>query len=97
MMSLTFRQQRLLTFIADYQSQHGGVSPSHEEMQSALNLRSKSGVNRMLSRLQERGAIRRLPYRSRAIEIIEQTATGEGVCPHCGGNLNQHGDVNGNG
>jgi repressor LexA len=66
---LTRKQSELLTYI------HGrlgesGVSPSFEEMKDALALKSKSGVHRLISALEERGFIRRLPNRARALEIV---------------------------
>lgn len=75
---LTQRQLQLLQFIASYQ-QGRGVPPSFDEMRDALELRSKSGIHRLISGLVERGYIRRLPNRARAIEVIRppsDTATG---------------------
>lgn len=66
---LTQRQLQLLQFIASYQ-QGRGVPPSFDEMRDALELRSKSGIHRLISGLVERGYIRRLPNRARAIEVI---------------------------
>ncbi len=66
---LTQRQLQLLRFIHAYMQQHG-VPPSFEEMREALGLRSKSGVHRLISGLEERGYIRRLPYRARALEVV---------------------------
>src|SRR5947199_8809144 len=67
---LTRKQSELLTYI------HGrlgesGVSPSFEEMKDALALKSKSGVHRLISALEERGFIRRLPNRARALEVVK--------------------------
>ena len=67
---LTRKQHELLTFI------HGrlgeaGVSPSFEEMKDALDLKSKSGVHRLITALEERGFIRRLPNRARALEVVK--------------------------
>ena len=66
---LTRKQSELLTYI---QARLGesGVSPSFEEMKDALALKSKSGVHRLISALEERGFIRRLPNRARALEIL---------------------------
>lgn len=66
---LTQRQFQLLKFIDDYQRQHG-VPPSFDEMRAALKLRSKSGIHRLISGLEERGYVRRLPYRARALEVV---------------------------
>jgi repressor LexA len=73
---LTRKQHELLTFI-NQRLAEGGVSPSFEEMKLALGLRSKSGIHRLIGGLQERGFIRRLPHRARALEVVklpEQTA-----------------------
>lgn len=67
---LTSKQQELLKFI-DRRLEEGGVSPSFEEMKEALDLRSKSGIHRLISALEERGFIRRLPNRARALEVIK--------------------------
>jgi len=66
---LTRKQHELLTFINDRLSETG-VSPSFEEMKAALDLKSKSGVHRLISALEERHFIRRLPNRARALEIL---------------------------
>jgi len=66
---LTRKQHELLCFINDRLSE-SGVSPSFEEMKEALQLKSKSGVHRLISALEERGFIRRLPNRARALEIL---------------------------
>lgn len=66
---LTRKQQELLTFI-DIRLREDGVSPSFEEMKEALQLRSKSGVHRLISALEERQFIRRLPNRARALEVL---------------------------
>ncbi len=67
---LTAKQQRLLLFIKDHLDK-GGVSPSFEEMKEALDLRSKSGIHRLIGALEERGFIRRLPNRARALEVLK--------------------------
>ena len=67
---LTQRQLQLLRFIYAYVAEHG-VPPSFDEMRAALKLRSKSGIHRLISGLEERGYIRRLAYRARAIEILK--------------------------
>ena len=70
---LTRKQHELLTYIQD-RLQDTGVSPSFEEMKEALALKSKSGVHRLISALEERGLIRRLPNRARSIEVIDEPA-----------------------
>jgi len=67
---LTTKQKELLTFINE-RLQATGVPPSFDEMKDALSLQSKSGVHRLIIALEERGFIRRLPHRARAIEIIK--------------------------
>lgn len=67
---LTLKQQELLTFIHT-RLDEGGVSPSFEEMKDALDLRSKSGIHRLINALEERGFIRRLPNRARALEVLK--------------------------
>jgi repressor LexA len=69
-MMLTRKQQELLAFI-DQRLQTDGVSPSFEEMKDALQLRSKSGVHRLINALEERRFIRRLPNRARALEVLQ--------------------------
>ena len=65
---LTRKQYELLVFI-DQRLSEDGVSPSFEEMKEALGLKSKSGVHRLITGLEERGFIRRLPHRARALEV----------------------------
>ena len=67
---LTPKQQELLSFIQT-RLDEGGVSPSFEEMKEALDLRSKSGIHRLINALEERGFIRRLPNRARALEVLK--------------------------
>lgn len=67
---LTRKQHDLLCYIHDRLSETG-VSPSFEEMKEALDLKSKSGVHRLISALEERGFIRRLPNRARALEVLK--------------------------
>jgi repressor LexA len=71
---LTAKQRELLSFIDDRLKQDG-VSPSFDEMREALDLRSKSGVHRLISALEERGFIRRLPNRARALEVVKLPET----------------------
>jgi len=68
---LTRKQHELITFIQN-RLEESGISPSFEEMKEALDLKSKSGVHRLISALEERGFIRRLPNRARALEVIRQ-------------------------
>lgn len=65
---LTRKQQELLIFIHERLSKDG-ISPSFDEMKDALRLKSKSGIHRLISGLEERGFIRRLPHRARALEV----------------------------
>lgn len=67
---LTKKQHELLSFL-HMELEKKGVSPSFDEMKVALNLRSKSGIHRLISALEERGFVRRLPHRARAIEILK--------------------------
>ncbi|WBH16217.1 transcriptional repressor LexA [Sphingomonas radiodurans] len=67
---LTRKQHELICFIEDRLIETG-VSPSFEEMKEALDLKSKSGVHRLISALEERGFLRRLPNRARALEVIK--------------------------
>lgn len=66
---LTRKQHELLTFISSRLNETG-VSPSFDEMKEALDLRSKSGIHRLITALEERGFIRRLPNRARALEVL---------------------------
>src|SRR5271156_250367 len=67
---LTRKQAELLRFIHE-RLKEAGVPPSFDEMKDALDLRSKSGIHRLITALEERGFIRRLPNRARAIEVIK--------------------------
>ena len=76
---LTRKQSELLAYLSDHMQQHD-VPPSFDEMRDALGLASKSGVHRLVSGLEERGYIRRLANRARAIEILKPvTAAADGV------------------
>src|ERR1700712_1325577 len=66
---LTRKQHELIRFIQT-RLEESGISPSFEEMKEALDLKSKSGVHRLISALEERGFIRRLPNRARALEVL---------------------------
>jgi repressor LexA len=77
---LTRKQYELLRFISE-RLKESGVPPSFDEMKDALDLRSKSGIHRLITALEERGFIRRLPNRARAIEVIklpELSSSGNG-------------------
>jgi repressor LexA len=71
---LTRKQLELLRFIHE-RLKEAGVPPSFDEMKDALDLRSKSGIHRLITALEERGFIRRLPNRARAIEVIKLPET----------------------
>lgn len=71
---LTKKQYELLLFVNDRLSQTG-VSPSFDEMKDALTLKSKSGIHRLITALEERGFIRRLPHRARALEVLKLPET----------------------
>ncbi|MFL6753135.1 MAG: transcriptional repressor LexA [Sphingomicrobium sp.] len=71
---LTAKQRELLLFI-DGRLNETGISPSFDEMREALELKSKSGVHRLISALEERGFIRRLPNRARALEVVKLPET----------------------
>ncbi|QQV78520.1 transcriptional repressor LexA [Sphingomonas aliaeris] len=73
---LTRKQHELICFIND-RLEESGVSPSFEEMKEALDLKSKSGVHRLISALEERKFIRRLPNRARALEVLKMPERGE--------------------
>lgn len=66
---LTRKQHELLTFIHE-RIRESGVAPSFDEMKDALGLKSKSGIHRLITALEERGFIKRLPHRARALEIL---------------------------
>ena len=71
---LTKKQKNLLLFI-NKKLRTSGISPSYEEMKESLNLKSKSGIHRLISALEERGFIRRLPHKARALEVIKLPET----------------------
>jgi len=70
MISTTRRADDLLSFIEEYIGSRG-IAPSFDEMMDNLGFRSKSGVHRLIEQLVERGRIRRLPNRARAIEVVK--------------------------
>ena len=71
---LTKKQKNLLLYI-NKKLRASGISPSYEEMKDSLNLKSKSGIHRLISALEERGFIRRLPHKARALEVIKLPET----------------------
>lgn len=68
---LTRKQHQLLTYI-DNHLNNNGVPPSYDEMKDALGLKSKSGIHRLITGLEERGFIRRLPHKARALEVLKK-------------------------
>ena len=76
---LTTKQTELLAFIVAYQREHEGVAPTYQEMAEAVSLSGKSGILRLLLGLEERGAIHRIPNRSRAIEVVKTEEAAPGV------------------
>jgi repressor LexA len=67
---LTAKQKELLLYIHE-RIKESGVSPSFDEMKEALDLASKSGIHRLITALEERGFLRRLPHRARALEVLK--------------------------
>ena len=67
---LTKKQKNLLLYI-NKKIRTSGISPSYEEMKESLNLKSKSGIHRLISALEERGFIRRLAHKARALEVVK--------------------------
>jgi repressor LexA len=77
---LTRKQHELLRFIHE-RLRETGIPPSFDEMKEALDLRSKSGIHRLITALEERGFIRRLPNRARALEVIRLPEAAAGIAP----------------
>ena len=73
---LTKKQKELFDYLKDYIS-NNQISPSFEEMKDAVNLKSKSGIHRLITSLEQRGFIKRLKHRARAMEIIEKVSNSE--------------------
>ena len=71
---LTVKQKKLLEYINSFQKKNG-VTPSYEEMKSALDLKSKSGIHRLILALEERGFLKRLAHKARALEVIKDGIT----------------------
>ena len=72
---LTGKQHQLLSYLIKYQAEND-ITPSFDEMRAAIGLASKSGIHRLVSALEERGYIRKLPNRARAIEILRHPGSG---------------------
>ena len=72
---LTGKQHQLLSYLIDYQAEKD-ITPSFDEMRAAIGLASKSGIHRLVSALEERGYIRKLPNRARAIKILRHPGSG---------------------
>jgi repressor LexA len=86
MSMLTRKQRELLKFIQERLGE-SGISPSFDEMKEALGLKSKSGVHRLITGLEERGFIRRLPHRARALDVVrlpEDQTTKAAPAPRAG-------------
>ena len=77
---LTRKQHELLMFIHE-RIKETGVSPSFDEMKDALDLASKSGIHRLITALEERGFLRRLPHRARALEVIKMPSQATAAAP----------------
>ena len=77
---LTHKQRELLNFIEE-RVKKDGVAPSFDEMREAVNLKSKSGIHRLITALEERGFIRRLPHRARALEVCYNPPEEQGPRP----------------
>jgi len=77
---LTKKQRDLLLFIHE-KLQQNGVAPSFDEMKDALNLKSKSGIHRLIKSLEERQFIRRLPHRARALEVMRLPDSEDQIAP----------------
>jgi repressor LexA len=77
---LTKKQHELLMFIHE-RIKETGVSPSFDEMKDALDLASKSGIHRLITALEERGFLRRLPHRARALEVVKMPQQATAAAP----------------
>lgn len=69
---LTKRMKDCLDFIDRYMKKSDGIAPSYDEIKKGIGLKSKSGVYRYIEALEERGFIKRIPYRARAVEILKR-------------------------
>ena len=88
---LTSKQKELLMLI-HARLQETGVPPSFDEMKEALELKSKSGIHRLITALEERGFIRRLPHRARALEILKMPEASAGPASIVQNNVTSHGN-----
>ena len=79
---ITPRQRDLLLFIAAYQAEHM-CAPNFNEMAAGIGIQSKSGINRLLQQLGDRGYVRQYPARARAIEVLRMPGDPPVRCPHC--------------
>src|ERR1700754_5118459 len=77
---LTAKQKELLLYIHE-RIKETGVSPSFDEMKEALDLASKSGIHRLITALEERGFLRRLPHRARALEVLKMPDSAATAAP----------------
>ena len=93
MFGLTPRLHQLATFIKTYVAEHGGISPTHDEMMVAMGLHSKSGISRMMNELEARGVIARKKHASRSVVIRDENENSvapavmsaiEAYCAHTG-------------
>jgi repressor LexA len=82
---LTAKQKELLLYIHE-RIKETGVSPSFDEMKEALDLASKSGIHRLITALEERGFLRRLPHRARALEVLKMPDSAAPAAPPKGRN-----------
>ena len=73
--SMLTKKQKILLMFINKKLRSSGVSPSYEEMKHSLNLKSKSGIHRLITALEERGFIKRLPHKARALEVIKLPET----------------------
>ena len=73
--SMLTKKQKILLMFINKKLRSSGVSPSYEEMKESLHLKSKSGIHRLITALEERGFIRRLPHKARALEVIKLPET----------------------
>lgn len=83
MMGLTPKQQECFDYVESHLKR--GYCPSYQEIAEGLGLAAKSGVKRMIDALIERGYLRRLDHKDRALELVKPTR--RSCCPHCGGKI----------
>jgi repressor LexA len=75
---LTPVQQKVLGYVGRYIAEHGGVPPSFEEITAAMGITSKSGAHRVITALEERGYLRRLPNRARTLSLVVDAPSARG-------------------